>query len=58
MSFFTRNEIQDLEEAIYMALELISCKQESPDDYSKTDLKRMIKCVERLLKLKSKLAGI
>jgi hypothetical protein len=53
---FTREEIQDLEDAIHDASELISWKQESHDDYSERDLKRMNRYVERLLKLKNRLS--
>lgn len=52
---FSREEIQDLEDAIYHAAEHIAWKQESFSDYSKTDLKRMNKFVERLMKLKTRL---
>ena len=53
----SREEIQDLEDAIYFAGELIALRQGQFADYSEHELERAGKFVQRLLKLKTKLGS-
>ena len=54
MSQFTREEIQDLEDAIYFTVEHVVRKQELRA-HTEKEIERMNKFVERLLKLRRQL---